>query len=69
MNSKNALGQFYTTNSDYILEGFDIQTYNEIIEPFVGQGDILNWIKKNNENRNENKRRTNCGLLPAIFNL
>ena len=37
-------GQFYTTNYDYILDGFTIPDNSNIIEPFVGQGDLLNWI-------------------------
>ena len=37
-------GQFYTTNYDYILDGFTIPHNSNIIEPFVGQGDLLNWI-------------------------
>jgi hypothetical protein len=46
-NKKNR-GQFYTTNSSYILEGFpappsDIRC---ISEPFAGKGDLLEWVKK-----------------------
>jgi len=43
--SKKTKGQFYTTNSDYILEGIDIPTnVNKIVEPFAGKGDLLTWI-------------------------
>ena len=43
--SKKTLGQFYTTKSDYILQGFVIQpTVISVIEPFVGNGDLLPWI-------------------------
>jgi len=43
--SKKTKGQFYTTNSDYILEGIDIpRNVNKIIEPFAGKGDLLTWI-------------------------
>ena len=46
-NSKKNKGQFYTTNSDYILEGINIPEYvNKIIEPFAGKGDLLDWIVK-----------------------
>jgi len=45
-NKKNK-GQFYTTNSDYILEGIEIpDNVNKIIEPFAGKGDLIDWIKK-----------------------
>jgi hypothetical protein len=37
-------GQFYTTNYNYILDGFTIPNNAQLIEPFVGQGDLLNWI-------------------------
>ena len=43
-NSKKTLGQFYTTNYEYILEGFDIPNGSKAIEPFVGQGDLLKWV-------------------------
>jgi hypothetical protein len=47
MESKKLLGQFYTTNSDYILQGLSIGTNLDIVEPFVGQGDLLKWIDSN----------------------
>lgn len=42
---KQKLGQFYTTNYKYILQNFIIP-YNitKIIEPFVGNGDLLGFI-------------------------
>ncbi len=45
--SKKQLGQFYTTNSDYILSGLDLPITKEsdIIEPFSGNGDLIRWIK------------------------
>jgi len=48
--SKRSKGQFYTTNSLYILDGFekppdDIKC---VIEPFAGKGDLVNWVKKLN---------------------
>ena len=41
------LGQFYTTNYNYILSNIKcIEITNKnIIEPFVGNGDLLNWLK------------------------
>lgn len=48
MNKKTRLGQFYSTNCDYILEGFDQIPDNIrcIIEPFAGKGDLMEWVKK-----------------------
>lgn len=44
MNKKN-LGQFYTTNHKYILQGLDIpEGIKDIVEPFAGSGDLLNSI-------------------------
>lgn len=42
---KKNLGQFYTTNYEYILQGLNIpQKIKTIIEPFTGAGDLLNFI-------------------------
>ena len=39
---KSQLGQFFTTNADYILQGLSIpSTVKHIIEPFAGNGDLL----------------------------
>lgn len=48
--NKKKFGQFYTTNYEYILSNMNIPngTHN-IIEPFVGNGDLLKFIK-NKEN-------------------
>lgn len=43
--SKSQLGQFYTTNYAYILSNMSIPDVNNIIEPFVGNGDLLGFIK------------------------
>lgn len=49
--SKNQLGQFYTTNYEYILSNMAIPgNVKTIIEPFVGNGDLLKFIKKNTYN-------------------
>lgn len=45
--SKKEKGQFYTVNSDYILEGFSVPCDTSLIEPFTGQGDLIEWTKKN----------------------
>jgi len=44
--SKHALGQFMTTNYEYILQNMHIPNeVDTIIEPFVGNGDLLKFIK------------------------
>jgi hypothetical protein len=43
--TKKLLGQFYTTNYDYILQDMKIpDNIKNIIEPFAGDGDLLNFI-------------------------
>ncbi len=45
---KRNLGQFFTTNSDYILQGLGKFVKNkEIADPFAGNQDLLNWAKNN----------------------
>jgi hypothetical protein len=48
MNSKKERGQFFTTNVDYILTNIDCVGFDagNIIEPFVGGGDLVLWMKK-----------------------
>jgi len=46
---KRDLGQFFTTNSDYILRGLSQFIKNkEITDPFAGNQDLLKWAKINN---------------------
>lgn len=46
--SKQKLGQFFTTNSDYILSGFEFVVNGKcVIDPFAGNGDLLSWAEKN----------------------
>jgi hypothetical protein len=43
--SKKQLGQFYTTNYNYILQNMSVpKNVSHIIEPFVGSGDLLKFI-------------------------
>ena len=45
---KRNLGQFFTTNCDYILQGFEeFVKGKKITDPFAGNQDLLNWVKKN----------------------
>ena len=45
MATKSKLGQFYTTNFQYILQNMYIPSkITNIIEPFVGNGDLLEFI-------------------------
>lgn len=46
ISTKSKLGQFFTTNFKYILQNLHIpQEINHIIEPFAGNGDLLNFIE------------------------
>lgn len=48
--NKKKLGQFYTTNYDYILQNMKIPVdINVIVEPFAGNGDLLNFIHNKNK--------------------
>ena len=48
MNKIKYLGQFNTTNSDYILQGFeDVIVNRNIMDPFAGNGDLIEWAIKN----------------------
>jgi hypothetical protein len=47
LNNKKQLGQFFTTNSDYILGG--LQNYikcKNVTDPFAGSQDLMLWAKK-----------------------
>jgi len=51
MSNKKQLGQFLTTNADYILQGFEgLVRGKNICDPFAGSGDLLKWAKKNGAN-------------------
>jgi hypothetical protein len=44
---KKEMGQFYTTNKKYILQNMNIpECVNIIIEPFVGNGDLINDLSE-----------------------
>lgn len=45
MTRKKSLGQFYTTNYEYILAHLSIPQGVCVIEPFAGQGDLVPFIK------------------------
>ncbi len=46
--NKQKLGQFFTTNYKYILSNLSIPiNIKKIIEPFCGNGDLLNFFDKN----------------------
>ena len=45
---KRQLGQFFTTNSDYILQGFEKNIKDKkVIDPFAGSQDLIKWARKN----------------------
>ena len=51
--SKQRLGQFYTTNQEYILQGMKIpDNVTHIIEPFTGNGDLIAFIEKEQHAKN-----------------
>jgi len=42
------LGQFFTKNSDYILQGMKKYICNKnVIDPFAGNQDLIKWAKEN----------------------
>ena len=44
---KQKLGQFFTTNSDYILSGYeDLVRHKDVVDPFSGGWDLLSWAKR-----------------------
>jgi hypothetical protein len=49
MCNKQQFGQFFTTNTDYILGGLEkFVVGKNITDPFAGGGDLLQWAKRNN---------------------
>ena len=45
---KRQFGQFFTTNSDYILQGFEeFVKSKEVTDPFAGNQDLIKWVCKN----------------------
>lgn len=52
MRNKKQLGQFFTTNSDYILKGLEkLVKGKNISDPFAGGGDLIAWAKKQGANK------------------
>ncbi|MFH1661568.1 MAG: hypothetical protein ABIA02_00505 [Candidatus Falkowbacteria bacterium] len=48
VNKKQQLGQFFTTNSGYILQGLEKFVKNKnAVDPFAGNRDLINWAKNN----------------------
>jgi len=48
MTHKRLNGQFFTTNSEHILQGFSKYIKNkEVIDPFAGNRDLIIWAKNN----------------------
>lgn len=51
---KKELGQFYTKNYDYILQNISIpKDIKDLIEPFAGEGDLLEYITKSEKSDNQ----------------
>lgn len=48
MRKKQQLGQFFTKNTDYVLEGFGCYIKNkDVTDPFAGNGDLIKWALAN----------------------
>lgn len=46
--NKKQLGQFFTKNSDYILQGLEKYVADKsVVDPFAGRGDLIKWAQKN----------------------
>lgn len=58
--NKKSRGQFYTTHSAYILDGFPAPPSDvmRIVEPFAGKGDLMDWIKINSSNSSNSANET-----------
>ena len=58
--NKKSRGQFYTTHSAYILDGFPAppSDVGRIVEPFAGKGDLMDWIKSNSSNSSNSSNAT-----------
>jgi len=72
---KKKLGQFMTTNYEYILQGMKIPDKVSLIEPFVGNGDLLKFVKSQHkiecydlDPKNENTIRRDTLLNPPSYN-
>lgn len=70
---KKYLGQFYTTNYNYIFSNFNIPKNVIIVEPFVGNGDLLKFCSDYRvecydiEPKNETTIQRNTLLHPPIY--
>jgi hypothetical protein len=73
MQNKKKYGQFYTTNVDYILSRLSFPDGKIIIEPFAGNGDILNWIGRDDveiydiDPKIQNCNKQDTLLTPPVY--
>jgi len=59
MERKRKFGQFYSTNADNILRGFDKPPHSvSVIEPFAGKGDLIRWVGRDAEEFDIEPRRS-----------
>jgi hypothetical protein len=57
--SKQELGQFFTTNYEYILQNLTVPDGVQVIEPFAGNGDLIQFITGNSmPDKNEIEHKT-----------
>ena len=67
--NKKKLGQFYTTNADYILQNLNIPPDVELIEPFAGNGDLIKWANLDNiESYDIDPKIDNCFKRDTLLN-
>ncbi len=67
--NKKKLGQFYTTNADYILQNLSIPSNVELIEPFAGNGDLIKWANLDNiEMYDIDPKINNCLKRDTLLN-
>lgn len=65
---KKELGQFYTTNYNYILQNLFIpKDTKTIIEPFCGSGELLNFLS--NKGSFSNTEKTDCDYTIEAFDI
>ena len=53
LSEKRKLGQYYTINNEYILQGLELPSSSSIIEPFAGNGDLLSIVPEAKRDRVE----------------
>lgn len=66
--NKKQYGQFYTTNYSYIFNNIDIPKKQNFIEPFAGNGDLLNLLDNNVEAYDIDPKKENIVKRDTLLN-